>query len=322
MKNLHRIALVATLSIITLSSATAAQSITVFDDVGYGGRSQTFRSAVSNLQADSWNDRISSLTISGTWEVCRDADYRNCEIFERDISDLRSYRMNDEISSLRPARGQGITVFDDIRYGGGNQTFTGAVPNLDRMSWNDRISSFQLSGAWEVCRDADYRNCQEFERDIDDLRSFGLNDQISSMRPAGETGSGGRPGGGRPDGPASYNRESSEFAAKQVYRALLGRDADDEGLRQGAQQILEGRLDSWVRSMAASREFQQRSAGVDADQLLDQIYQGLLGRGVDTSGRDGYLRQIERRQAADVVLDIMESAEFRDRLPRRRPGRR
>jgi hypothetical protein len=235
--------------------------------------------------------------------------------------------MNDEISSMRPARGQGITVFDDINYGGGNQTFTGPISNLQRESWNDRISSLQLSGEWEVCRDADFRNCEIFDRDINDLRSYRMNDEISSLRPANQGGSGsrpdyGRPDNSRPDRPATYDRASAEYAAQQVYRALLGRQADEEGLRQGTQQILDGRLEPWVRGVAGSREFQQSSSRVDAEVLLDQIYEGLLGRRMDDSGRDGYLRQIERRQTAEVVLDIMRSLEFQDRLPQSGPRRR
>lgn len=85
-----------------------------------------------------------------------------------------------------------ITVYRDADYRGGNLTFQDGVPNLANSGLNDRISSMQLRGAWEVCTDAYYRGtCRVFQGDVRNLNNSGLNDRISSLRPAGR-GNGGR----------------------------------------------------------------------------------------------------------------------------------
>ncbi len=53
-------------------------------------------------------------------------------------------RFNDRISSIRIFGRAEVTVFDDENFGGGRQTYDRDVPNL--REWNDRISSFQVSG--------------------------------------------------------------------------------------------------------------------------------------------------------------------------------
>jgi len=41
-----------------------------------------------------------------------------------------------------------------------------------------------LKGSWEVCRDADFRNCTRYAPgSYSDLQRLGLNDNISSVRP-------------------------------------------------------------------------------------------------------------------------------------------
>ncbi|HAH10026.1 MAG TPA: hypothetical protein DCL48_07990, partial [Alphaproteobacteria bacterium] len=81
--------------------------ITVFEDVGYRGNSQTFAAAISNLVPEGWNDVISSFRIrGGSWEVCQDTNFRGrCRIFNADVDNLVSLGWNDRISSLRPVGG-------------------------------------------------------------------------------------------------------------------------------------------------------------------------------------------------------------------------
>ena len=209
---------------------------------------------------------------------------------------------------------QEITVYADVEYGGGSQTYRSAIPNLVAEQWNDIISSVRIpSGSWELCKTESFRDCQTVDRDTADLRRLGLNDQISSLRPVrADSTAGGDP---RPAGSILYNRQRSEFAVSAIYQALLGRDPDPQGQQQAVDQFMQGRIEPWIRSVTQSREFGERVAGAGAESTLDQIYRGLLGREMDTSGRDTYLRQIEQRQYADVVLEIMRSSEWRNRLP-------
>jgi Beta/Gamma crystallin len=104
--------LVAALLVCTNEGALSAQDrqiggigITVFEDPDYRGRSATFRDAVP---------------------------------------DLRSFNLNDRISSLRVARGEIWEACIDIDYGGRCQVFSDTEPDLRRRAgWNDEISSFR-----------------------------------------------------------------------------------------------------------------------------------------------------------------------------------
>ena len=70
------------------------------------------------------------------------------------------------------------------------QTFTTDRPigNLQRFGFNDRASSAVVRGGrWEVCEDARfYGRCVVLRPGrYPDLRSMGLDNQVSSVRPAG-----------------------------------------------------------------------------------------------------------------------------------------
>jgi len=82
------------------------QTITVYTASGFGGESRTFRGEVTNLEGTRLNDQISSLRLTGAWEVCEHAYFRGeCQVFEGDVSNLNRTNLNDRISSIRPARG-------------------------------------------------------------------------------------------------------------------------------------------------------------------------------------------------------------------------
>ena len=86
------------------------------------------------------NGRGSSIT------VYRDVDYRGQSLsFDREVSNLRNYGMNDAITAIRIPRN---------------------------------------SGSWEVCTDANFRGrCEVINSDVRDLTRLRMNDTISSMRP-------------------------------------------------------------------------------------------------------------------------------------------
>jgi len=87
-------------------------------------------------------------------------------------------------------RGSAV-IYTDANYRGASQRVDGEVPNLANTGFNDRISSMQLRGRWEVCTDAYFRGtCRTIDGDVRNLANTGLNDRISSMRPV-------RGGGGR-----------------------------------------------------------------------------------------------------------------------------
>ncbi|MET3527874.1 CVNH domain-containing protein [Phenylobacterium koreense] len=58
------------------------------------------------------------------------------------------------------------------------------ITNLPRQ-FNDRAMSLRIQGrgVWQVCVDSNFRGrCQTFDRDVRDLRQFGLGQAITSMR--------------------------------------------------------------------------------------------------------------------------------------------
>ena len=83
----------------------------------------------------------------------------------------------------------GITVYEHPDFRGDSVTFRNEIArSCAQHGLNDRISSLEVDGnqAWEVCRDVNFGGgCRVFQGTIDDLRSEGWNDRISSMRAVG-----------------------------------------------------------------------------------------------------------------------------------------
>ncbi len=176
-----------------LAGTAMAQEIRVYEGDDYSGDDETFDSGESALSSR-WNDRISSVRVEGRWELCKEADFRDCVTVRDDIRDLRTIRLNDEISSLRPIddddydndyddEGE-LIVYEDDDFDGRKKTFDSSESSLDG-SWNDRISSVRVEGEWELCKEANFRDCRTVDDDEDDLSRLGLDDSISSVRLVG-----------------------------------------------------------------------------------------------------------------------------------------
>lgn len=81
-----------------------------------------------------------------------------------------------------------ITFYEGEGFRGGAFTTKQKVGNLQRAGFNDRASSAIVdSGRWEVCEDWRYEGrCVVLrEGSYDSLAAMGMNDRISSVRPAG-----------------------------------------------------------------------------------------------------------------------------------------
>ena len=134
---------------------------------------------------------------------CMDADYRGEMLCVNSDESQRNLggRYNDKITSIRIYGRAEVTVYDDENFNGSSQTFSRDVPDL--RDWNDRISSFQVTGGRQyggqyegrgsgneprngACfyMDADLRgdsfcmNAGENLRNLEDR----FNDKISSIR--------------------------------------------------------------------------------------------------------------------------------------------
>jgi hypothetical protein len=188
-----------------------------------------------------------------------------------------------------------ITVWPDYDFRGSSTVFEGAQPRLEG-GWNDRISSLRVdSGTWEICRDWDYANCRIVGPGSTEITRMdsGWNDTISSLRPVSETSS-----------------VDPQRVAERLYRALLGREADPDGLRNATSQVAAGRVNDVVNSITRSDEFRNVRQQRSSSEMLDQIYRGLLGRSADTAARTAYQRRIENGDFSGVVADLIASEEF------------
>ena len=168
-------------------------------DSGFSGEGLRIHGAEPDLARLRFNDRASSITIrAGAWELCTDAHFRGrCEIVDASTGRLNAYRLNDNVSSLRPVayrdrpgkgrRGGGygdLVLFQDSAQRGQAIEISHDVPDLGQYRFNDRASSFLVTGgSWLVCEHANYRGrCEVLQGGAGDLKPIRMNDNISSIR--------------------------------------------------------------------------------------------------------------------------------------------
>lgn len=83
-------------------------SVTLYSSPDFGGQAFQTSREVTNLPRQ-YNDRAMSLRIEGrgSWQICSDSDFRGrCQIFNRDVRDLRQYGLGEAVSSMRPVQGR------------------------------------------------------------------------------------------------------------------------------------------------------------------------------------------------------------------------
>jgi hypothetical protein len=131
---------------------------------------------------------------SGTWEVCSDGNFRGrCEVVTRDISDLRSIGLGNNISSIRPAQPRPnqpaindrapIILYSRENFSGDARSFDSGVQRLSQVNFNDKARSVRInSGVWQLCTDGNGGGrCEYVDRSIRNLRDLGLSGNISSV---------------------------------------------------------------------------------------------------------------------------------------------
>jgi uncharacterized protein YcfJ len=103
-RNLRRVA-AATLAAVGLACAsTAFAEITLYEDDGFRGRTFVSQDMVRNLNKQNFNDRASSVIVTGNrWEICDDAGFSGqCVVLRPgQYPSLTELGLNDRISSAR-----------------------------------------------------------------------------------------------------------------------------------------------------------------------------------------------------------------------------
>ena len=193
-----------TLGAIALAcSGLALADVTFYEHDNYGGRAVTVHDPVDNFQRVGFNDRASSVVVTGRpWEVCDDAGFHgHCYILRPgNYPSLSSMGLNDRISSARwvdrngnyspdryappPLPGQ-ITFYERDNFRGRSFTTNGAIDNFQNSGFNDRASSVVVTGeSWQACDDAWYGGRCVFLRpgNYPNLAAMGMDNAISSVR--------------------------------------------------------------------------------------------------------------------------------------------
>jgi hypothetical protein len=113
---------------------------------------------------------------------------------------------------------------------------------------------------------------------------------------------------------SSYSRSEAVFVVNALYQAILAREPDAGSFSSAVAEVQAGNLDTLVTSMFRSSEFREKSAGVNPATLLEQFYQGILGRESDSAGVRLYQAEMRRGQYSSVLLKLIRSPEFERRL--------
>lgn len=200
MRNLVKTGLAAVA--LTVAGAASAD-ITFYQHPDFGGRSFTARAPVANFMEYGYNDKASSVTVSGEpWEICDDAGFRGqCRILRPgDYPSLREMGLGNRISSARkidrrmryeddryapvPPIAQ-ITLYDRDNFEGRSFNASNDVVSLQRFDFNDKTSSIVVTGGrWEICEDSSFHGrCMVLRPGrYTTLRGSGLDNRITSLR--------------------------------------------------------------------------------------------------------------------------------------------
>lgn len=177
--------------------APAPAKITFYENRNFSGRSFSTERRVEDFRSRGFNDRASSLVVTGPdqWEACEDVRFNGRCVTLRPgrYPTLRDAGLNDRISSIRNTATQApapvtaqIALFGREGFEGNAFTADRPFGDLSREGFNDRASSAVVVGdrPWEVCDDARFDGrCMVLRPgQYPSLAAMGMNDRISSVR--------------------------------------------------------------------------------------------------------------------------------------------
>jgi hypothetical protein len=134
-------------------------------------------------------------------------------------SSMTQVANNDQISSIRIFGDAVATVYRDSNFRGQSKVITSSVNNLRSVGFNDRISSFQVDSNRGYSNYPNYPNNSNYPNN---------NGRWSRNTP---------PPYGNANG-ARWNYRDAEQVVRRSYRSVLGRDPDPQGLRNWTEQVL------------------------------------------------------------------------------------
>ncbi|XP_062872042.1 epidermal differentiation-specific protein-like [Trichomycterus rosablanca] len=126
--------------------------IIVYENFNFQGRSKEFTSDVPDLNAEGFNDNISSIKVIGNpWLAYTDCIYKG-ELYIYEEGEYPVVEINDSISSLQLVRGDlkdpQICLYEYAHYGGRRISLT-EEKDLNETSFNDTACSQKvIKGVW------------------------------------------------------------------------------------------------------------------------------------------------------------------------------
>ena len=114
---------------------------------------------------------------------------------------------------------------------------------------------------------------------------------------------------------ARYNRAEADAISRGLFMALLGREAEARGMVGTSDQIERGGLQSALTTMLGSEEYTRKRASLSAEDLLGQIFRGLLGREPQDGARERFLLPLQQGEEASVIMQILNGDEYTAKLP-------
>ena len=203
MKTVFKAALTVVAAVI---ASQALAQVTFFEHPNFQGQSFTTNSPLRNLSRGGFNDRASSVIVSGgdrvRWEVCENVRFGGrCMILRPgQYSSLSAMGLNDRVSSVKPVDRNGrdfpdrtaplplasqVTFYENEGFQGRTFSADQSVSDFSVIGFNDRASSVVVLGQrWEVCMNSRFGgDCMVLNPGrYPSLVSMGMNDRISSVR--------------------------------------------------------------------------------------------------------------------------------------------
>jgi hypothetical protein len=173
--------------------------VTFYERRDFGGRAFGANGPIPSFPAEAFNDRASSVVVSGgSWEVCDSPHFSGrCAVLRPgQYPSLNEIGLNNAISSARPVgdarphpqQGGGqVTLYEHANLRGQSITLDRARRNFERFGFNNSASSAVVIGEpWELCEGPGFSGRCVVLRPgrYNSLGSTGLNDNVSSARPA------------------------------------------------------------------------------------------------------------------------------------------
>jgi len=195
---------------------------TLFRESGTRGERRPFTSEEPDLGRIGWRDRAASVRLEGgSWELCRERDYRECTVFAPGSFDLGTTRLERHLRSLRPF---GRAVAED------------AYTRAEARFILDRLYRGLLG------RNVD---APSVDAAVQEIRSGRLRVQCDALVRSQEFRSG-------------VAELSAEDQLERIYEGLLERGVDERGARTYLARIQKRQYTDVVLAIVSSSEFRKQ----------------------------------------------------------------